>query len=98
MTTPHPLGPTLETEHLILRPPAAEDLNAWVAFAADPEVALYLGGVQSRPMAWRNICTMIGSWVINGFSVFSVIEKATGHWIGRLGPWRPAGWPGPDFA
>lgn len=97
-TKPHPLGPTLETEHLILRPPAAEDLDAWAAFVADPEVSRHLGGVQPRPMAWRNICTMVGSWAINGFGMFSAIEKATGRWIGRLGPWRPDGWPGPEFA
>ncbi len=97
-TKPHPIGPTLETEHLVLRPPAAEDLDAWAAFVADPEASRFLGGVQSRPMAWRHICTMTGAWVINGFSMFSVIEKATGRWIGRLGPWQPEGWPGPEFA
>jgi RimJ/RimL family protein N-acetyltransferase len=37
---------------------------------------------------------MIGAWHAEGFSMFSVIEKATGRWVGRLGPWRPAGWPG----
>jgi len=26
--------------------------------------------------------------------MFSVIEKATGRWLGRLGPWMPLGWPG----
>jgi RimJ/RimL family protein N-acetyltransferase len=98
MITPHPLGPTLETERLILRPPSAEDYEPWAAFAADPEVGAFIGGVQSKPLAWRNICTMAGAWVINGFSMFSVIEKAGGRWIGRLGPWRPEGWPGPELA
>jgi RimJ/RimL family protein N-acetyltransferase len=97
-TRPHPLGPTLETERLILRPPMAEDFEAWAAFAGDPDVARFLGGAQSRAMAWRNICTMAGSWVINGFSMFSAIEKSSGRWIGRLGPWQPEGWPGPEFA
>jgi RimJ/RimL family protein N-acetyltransferase len=98
MTRPHPLGPTLETERLILRPPAAEDFEAWAAFAADERVAQALGGVQSRPMAWRNMCTMIGAWAVNGFSMFSVIEKTTGRWLGRLGPWRPEGWPCAEYA
>jgi RimJ/RimL family protein N-acetyltransferase len=98
VTTPHPLGPTLETERLILRPPAAEDLDAWAAFVADPEASRFLGGVQSRALAWRNLCTMAGSWAIHGFGMFSAIEKATGRWMGRLGPWQPAGWPGPEFA
>ena len=34
---------------------------------------------------------MAGAWAIQGFSMFSVIEKASGRWIGRLGPWRPGG-------
>jgi RimJ/RimL family protein N-acetyltransferase len=25
-----------------------------------------------------------------------VIEKASGRWIGRVGPWRPEGWPGAE--
>lgn len=90
------LGPTLETERLILRPPIAEDFEAWATFAADPEVGRYLGGTQSRAMAWRGICQMAGSWIINGFSMFSLIEKASGAWVGRIGPWQPEGWPGPE--
>lgn len=34
--------------------------------------------------------------MIQGFSMFSVIEKASGQWIGRLGPWYPDGWPGTE--
>jgi len=30
--------------------------------------------------------------------MFSVIEKSTGRWVGRLGPWRPDGWPGTEVA
>jgi RimJ/RimL family protein N-acetyltransferase len=29
--------------------------------------------------------------------MFSVIEKESGRWIGRLGPWQPEGWPGPEI-
>jgi RimJ/RimL family protein N-acetyltransferase len=28
--------------------------------------------------------------------MFSVIEKSSGRWIGRVGPWQPGGWPGPE--
>ena len=28
--------------------------------------------------------------------MFSVIEKSSGRWVGRLGPWMPEGWPGPE--
>ena len=90
------IGPTLETERLILRPPTADDFEPWVAFAADPEVAQFIGGVLSRAMVWRSICSVTGAWTINGFSMFSVIEKSTGGWVGRLGPWRPVDWPGSE--
>ena len=38
--------------------------------------------------------TVAGAWSMTGFGMFSVIEKASGLWVGRLGPWRPADWPG----
>jgi RimJ/RimL family protein N-acetyltransferase len=89
-------GPTIETERLVLRPPRLEDLDAWAAFMADPEAARHLGGPQGRNGAWRSLCTVAGSWAVQGFGMFSVIEKASGRWVGRLGPWRPAEWPGTE--
>lgn len=90
------IGPTIETERLILRPPRAEDFDSWCAFHADEEVMRHLGGVQGPELTWRSMCAMTGAWTIEGFSMFSVIEKATGDWVGRLGPWRPHGWPGTE--
>jgi RimJ/RimL family protein N-acetyltransferase len=90
------IGPTLETERLILRPPTADDLEPWVVFGADAEVARFIGGVQTPAMVWRTMCAVAGAWTINGFSMFSVIEKASGRWVGRLGPWRPVDWPGTE--
>ena len=87
-------GPTLETARLILRPLAPEDLAPWTAFAADPDAMRHLGGVQPRSVAWRGFMTVAGAWAMTGFGMFSVIEKASGRWVGRLGPWRPADWPG----
>ena len=86
----------LETARLILRPPCREDYDPWLAFGADAEVQRHLGGVLPPALVWRSICTMAGGWAIDGFSMFSVIEKATGRWVGRLGPWMPDGWPGPE--
>ncbi|WP_374297416.1 GNAT family N-acetyltransferase [Sphingomonas sp.] len=87
-------GPVLFTERLILRPPVAEDFEAWAAFHAEPETMRFLGGVQPRGTAWRGLCTMAGAWSIRGFAMFSVIARDTGQWIGRIGPWQPEGWPG----
>lgn len=90
-------SPVLETPRLILRPPRSEDFDDWAAFCADPDAMRFLGGVKSRPMAWRNFCTVGGAWSLYGFGYFSVIERATGRWLGRVGPWRPEAWPGTEI-
>lgn len=56
----------------------------------------FLGGVQARSVAWRAFVGAAGAWAIQGFGMFSVIEAASGRWIGRIGPHRPEGWPGPE--
>lgn len=89
-------GPTLETDRLILRPPADVDLEPWVTLMADPQAARFIGGVQPRALVWRGMASMAGSWALHGFGMFSVLEKASGAWIGRIGPWRPDGWPGDE--
>ncbi len=64
---------------------------------ADADVARFLTSdkrPQSYEAAWRSFATMLGHWEIRGYGMFSVIEKATGEWVGRVGPWKPAGWPG----
>lgn len=102
----HVDGPVLFTERLMLRVPLAADLDGFAAFAADAATMEHLGGVKTRSEVWRGLCEMRGAWHINGFSMFSVIERKSGRWIGRLGPWQPEGWPGtevgwgvhPDFA
>jgi RimJ/RimL family protein N-acetyltransferase len=96
------LGPTLETARLLLRPPAHEDFDAFAAMAQEEEETMrFIGGVMPRDGAWRLLATLRGAWALLGYSMFSVIEKKSGRWIGRLGPWRPGGeeggWPGPEF-
>ncbi|WP_420470410.1 GNAT family N-acetyltransferase [Brevundimonas sp. FT23042] len=84
----------LHTERLILRPIALEDFPRWVEMMADPEASRFIGGVQPAATAWRGFMTMAGAWSLTGIAMFSVIERETGLWLGRIGPWRPEGWPG----
>lgn len=91
------LGPTLETERLILRPPVQDDFAAWAEFAGDEQTTKYIGGPALPAQAWRGMATMTGSWMLLGYGMFSVIEKASRRWIGRLGPWQPEGWPGTEI-
>lgn len=88
----------LETERLILRPIDPErDFEAWAKTFANPDVMRYLGGEpMNRALAWRSMAMIIGHWHIRGYSFFSLEEKATGAWVGRVGPWNPEGWPEPE--
>lgn len=86
----------IETDRLILRPPQAKDFDAYAANMADEEAARFIGGQQVRAAAWRGFLIMAGAWSIQGFSMFSVIEKSSGQWIGRIGPWHPVDWPGTE--
>ena len=86
----------LETPRLLLRLPIVADLDPWAEMMADEEAARFIGGVMARSVSWRGLMTMIGCWHANGFGMFSVIEKSSGRWIGRLGPWQPEGWPGTE--
>jgi len=88
--------PEIHTPRLLLRPPQLQDLDGWAEFAADPECMKFLGGPQVRSSAWRAMMTMAGSWQLQGFAMFSVIEKESGRWLGRIGPWMPADWPGTE--
>ena len=86
----------LETARLLLRPPQLEDLEPLTEMMRDEPTARFIGGMAERPLCWRKLMTMIGAWHAHGFGMFSAIEKASGQWVGRLGPWQPDGWPGPE--
>jgi RimJ/RimL family protein N-acetyltransferase len=86
----------IETERLILRPPREEDFDGFAGLMDDDVTAGFIGGAQSRPVAWRSFLTLAGAWTIQGFGMFSVIENSSGEWLGRVGPWYPEGWPGTE--
>lgn len=91
--------PTLETERLRLRRPDMRDLDDFAELHADPEVMRFLGPgtTLDRTESWRLVALMIGHWVLRGFGMFTVEEKASGRFIGRAGVWQPEGWPGPEL-
>ena len=71
-----------------------EDFPAFADMMADSEHVRFIGGAQLRAPAWRIWATIAGSWSLLGFGMFSVMERETGEWLGRIGPWVPEGWPG----
>ena len=86
----------IETPRLILRVPRAGDLDPWAEMMVDEQVAQFIGGVTARSVSWRALMSLIGAWHAMGFAMFSVIEKNSDRWVGRLGPWMPDGWPGTE--
>lgn len=93
MITFSSLGPTIETARLILRPPIAADFDAFAAMHADEEVMKFLGGTQSKALCWRTFNGFAGAWHLYGFSMFCLIDKQSGEWLGRVGTIHPYGWP-----
>ncbi|XBQ17047.1 MAG: GNAT family N-acetyltransferase [Oceanicaulis sp.] len=89
-------GPVLETERLILRPPEERDLPGFYALMRDPVAAEHIGGVMDEAQTWRSFCALVGHWRLRGYGFFSVEERRTGAWIGRIGPWFPHLWPAPE--
>jgi RimJ/RimL family protein N-acetyltransferase len=89
-------GPRIETGRLLLRLPRIEDFDLYAELHADEEAARHIGGALLRAPAWRKFLQMPGAWAMQGYAMFSVVEKASGRWIGQAGPWQPEGWPGTE--
>lgn len=89
----------IETERLILRDIDPErDFEAWARTMADERTVRFTEGrVLDRVRAWRHMAALMGHWQIRGYGFFSVEEKETGEWVGRVGPWYPEGWPAPEI-
>ena len=88
--------PTLETERLRLRAFRDEDLDAYAAMCADPEVMRFLGtGITlNRGETWRSMAGFLGHWALRGYGMWALEDKATGALVGRAGFLNPEGWPG----
>lgn len=80
----------------MLRLPQASDFEGYCELYGDEEAARHIGGALTRAAAWRKFLQMPGAWAIQGYAMFSVVDKATGEWLGQLGPWQPQGWPGTE--
>ncbi|WP_095011032.1 GNAT family N-acetyltransferase [Tsuneonella mangrovi] len=88
--------PVLFTERLMLRVPEASDLDGFAEMTEDEETMRFIGGHGPRAQAWRILTALRGAWDIRGHSMFSLIERTSGAWVGRVGPWEPEGWPGQE--
>jgi RimJ/RimL family protein N-acetyltransferase/GNAT superfamily N-acetyltransferase len=88
------IAPRLETERLILRALAAQDIGPYSEMSADPEVQRFLGGPRDAYGAFENLATHAGHWALRGYGNWAVQRRADDAFLGRVGLWRPEGWPG----
>ncbi len=89
--------PRLETERLILRAPAEQDIEPTIAFLMDPARSDGFGTEPDRSRAWRWFAMNLGHWALRGYGYFIIEDKASGQPCGLTGIWAPEGWPEPEL-
>jgi RimJ/RimL family protein N-acetyltransferase len=92
--------PALETERLLLRAFRGDDFPAYARLVGDPTVTQFLGDGRALDAldAWRQMAMFAGHWMLRGFGVWAVEERATGAFVGRIGCFEPEGWPAFEIA
>lgn len=88
--------PVIETDRLILRAPAAADLEAHVTFMASDR-SRFVGGPQDRWPACKGFASGLGHWVLKGFGFWTIADKATDDALGKTGFIDADGWDEPEL-
>ena len=92
--------PQLTTDRLLLRGFRPDDFERHAEMMADPDVSRHLMG--GRPLtrieAWRQLAMFAGHWVLRGYGLWAVEERATGEFLGRIGCLNPEGFPAFEIA
>jgi RimJ/RimL family protein N-acetyltransferase len=79
--------PQLTTERLLLRGFRPDDFERYAEMMADPDVSRHLmdGRPLTRVEAWRQLAMFAGHWVLRGYGLWAIEERATGESLGRIG-------------
>jgi RimJ/RimL family protein N-acetyltransferase len=89
MTTPTPPRLPLRTSRLILREWRPEDLDAYAALNADPEVMRYFPQTYSREESAEQMARMAQHQAVNGFTFWAAELPGEAPFIGFIGLARP---------
>jgi RimJ/RimL family protein N-acetyltransferase len=68
---------------------------------SDPKTCRFItrrGQPYSEAETWAEMAFLVGHWQLLGYGMFVVEERATGAFLGRIGPLQPKGWPGFEIA
>lgn len=91
---------SIDTPRLLLRLPDAADAQPLLDIHEHPDVIKYVVSSSMRrgiSGAWSSVAMMLGHWQLRGYGQWTVVEKASGEVIGRVGLWNPEGWPGVEL-
>jgi RimJ/RimL family protein N-acetyltransferase len=88
-----PLGPTLQTKRLVMRPPTLADLDQWVMVDDEDTITRNSGSPEDMLKRHADLLKLAGGWALNGFGSLLLFKKDDGVLIGRVGPSRPFNWP-----
>ncbi len=89
--------PLLETERLRFRMVSKDDFEEERAFYATDR-SKGVGGPLDARMVWRTLAFIMGHWVMHGYGLWGLEDKATGRYVGRAGFLNPHDWPEPEIA
>ena len=92
--------PQLTTDRLLLRGFRPDDFERYAEMMADADVSRHLmdGRPLTRVEAWRQLAMFVGHWVLRGYGLWAVEERATGEFLGRIGCLNPEGFPAFEIA
>lgn len=78
---------TIETERVLLRPFAPDDLDAFALICADPEVMRYIGDGQplSQAQTQTRLASIIEHRNRHGFGVWAAVDRTSGDLMGYCG-------------
>jgi len=80
------IPPTLTTERLVLRPAQESDFTPAAAAWGDEEVVRFIGGATRPPQdVWFAIARGRGMWDLKGYGYWTVVDRASGDWLGEAG-------------
>jgi [ribosomal protein S5]-alanine N-acetyltransferase len=76
----------LETKRLVLKTPTLDNIDELYLLQSDPDVMKYIGsGVRTKEVVIDATESAIKHYKDHGFSMGSLYEKKTGHFIGQAG-------------
>lgn len=88
--------PEIETERLTLRAARESDLDGIAAFYATDR-ARFVGGPMERADCWRIISGGLGHWLLRGYGIWVVEDRASGQPCGLCGFIFREGWDEPEL-